>query len=91
MNPTEKQYLQNMIKENNVEDNTSNIRQLKHSQDIKRDVIRINLYNEKFKNLKITQPELFYEKLKTECFFLYNNYNDIFNKLKEETIDVSLL
>ena len=91
MNPTEKQYLQNMIKENNVEDNTFNIRQLKHSQDIKRDVIRINLYNEKFKNLKITQPELFYEKLKTECFFLYNNYNDIFNKLKEGTIDVSLL
>lgn len=91
MNPTEKKHLQGMISENNVEDQTSNIRKLKHSQDIKRDIVRINLYHQKYKELKNTQRPLFDEKLKTECFFLYNNYSDIFNKLKDEIIDVSLL
>lgn len=91
MNPTEKKHLKSMITENNVEDQTSNIRKLKHSQDIKRDIIRINLYHTKYKDLKTTQRHLFDEKLKTECYFLYNNYNDIFNKLKDEIIDVSLL
>ena len=91
MNPSEKIHLQKMITENNVVDQTENIRNLKHSQDIKRDIIRMQVYQKKFKEMKYNQRKLFDEKLKTECFFLYNNYNDIFNKLKDEEIDVSLL
>ena len=91
MNPSEKKHLQSMINENNVVDQTNNIRQLKHSQDIKRDIVRINLYHTKYSEMKNNQRHLFDEKIKTECFFLYKNYNDIFNKLKDEIIDVSLL
>mgnify|MGYP001055987524 CR=1 FL=1 len=58
MNPSEKIQLQNMISENNVVDQTDNIRKLKHSQDIKRDIIRMRIYNDKFKEMKrgSTQP-----------------------------------
>jgi hypothetical protein len=91
MNPSEKIHLQNMITENNVVDQTENIRNLKHSQDIKRDIIKMQVYHKKFKEMKYNQRNLFDEKLKTECFFLYNNYNEIFNKLKDEKIEVSLL
>ena len=38
MNPTERLKLQEMIKANNVEDQTARIRQLKHSEFIRRDV-----------------------------------------------------
>jgi hypothetical protein len=91
MNPSEKIQLQNMISENNVVDQTDNIRKLKHSQDIKRDIIRMRIYNDKFKEMKRNQPFLFDANLKNECSFLYNNYTEIFNKLKNDEIDVSLL
>jgi hypothetical protein len=91
MNPSEKIQLQNMIMENNVVDQTENIRNLKHSQYIKRDIISSNVCHIKFKEMKLNQRDLFDEKIKSECFFLYNNYTDIFNKLKDEEIDVSLL
>ena len=80
-----------MIKENDVVDQTENIRKLKHSEDIKRDIIRINVLHEKQKELKINNKKLFDELLRKECSFLYNNYTDIFNKLKNEEINVQLL
>jgi len=91
MNPSEKIQLQNMITENNVVDQTQNIRNLKHSQDIKRDVIKLRVFHEKNKEMKKYQRNVFDETLQNECSFLYNNYNDIFNKLNDETIDISLL
>jgi len=91
MNPQESLTLQRMIKENDVVDQTENIRKLKHSEDIKRDIIRINVLHEKQKELKINNKKLFDELLRKECSFLYNNYTDIFNKLKNEEINVQLL
>ena len=91
MNPSEKIQLQNMITENNVVDQTHNIRDLKHSQDIKRDVIKLRVFHEQNKEMKKYQRNVFDETLQNECSFLYNNYNDIFNKLNDETIDISLL
>ena len=38
MNPAEKESLSKMIKDNNVQDNTENIRNNKHSQNIKNDI-----------------------------------------------------
>lgn len=91
MNPQESLTLQRMIKENDVVDQTENIRKLKHSEDIKRDIIRINVLHEKEKELKINNKKNFDELLRNECTFLYNNYTDIFNKLKNEEINVQLL
>lgn len=91
MNPQESLTLQRMIKENDVVDQTNNIRKLKHSEDIKRDIIRINVLHEREKNLKIENKAEFDNLLRNECSFLYNNYTDIFNKLKNEEINVELL
>ena len=52
MNPQESLTLQRLIKENDVVDQTENIRKLKHSEDIKRDIIRINVLHEKEKELR---------------------------------------
>ena len=91
MNPQESLTLQRLIKENDVVDQTENIRKLKHSEDIKRDIIRINVLHEKEKQLKINNKSEFDNLLRNECSFLYNNYTDIFNKLKNEEINVQLL
>ena len=66
MNPSEKIQLQNMITENNVVDQTQNIRDLKHSQDIKRDVIKLRVFHEKNKEMKKYQRNVFDETLQNE-------------------------
>ena len=49
-----------------------------------------NISIKKF-SIKINDKKLFDELLRKECSFLYNNYTDIFNKLKNEEINVQLL
>ena len=74
MDDKQRLQLQNMITENNVVDQTQNIRDLKHSQDIKRDVIKLRVFHEKNKEMKKYQRNVFDETLQNECSFLYNNY-----------------
>ena len=87
MNDKERLQLQNMIKENNVEDQTELIRNLKHS---------IILRNEINTMLDIkTKYSGDYNKISEECInecsFLFTYYTDIFNKIKKDEIDIKIL
>tara|TARA_Y100000816_G_scaffold208016_1_gene153865 strand:- start:2907 stop:3368 length:462 start_codon:yes stop_codon:yes gene_type:complete len=85
MNDFERLKLQEMIKTNDVEDQTNKIRKLKHSEKIKSDV-------EKMKKLKTQETHVnLRSRCQTECYFLFSNYTDIFNKLIKDEIDVTLL
>tara|TARA_B100001093_G_C26391975_1_gene827459 strand:+ start:196 stop:681 length:486 start_codon:yes stop_codon:yes gene_type:complete len=85
MNTTERLKLQEMIKANNVVDQTDKIRSLKHSSKIRRDV-------EKIKKLKSkTQEKKLIKICRENCPFLFANYTDIFNKLVLDEIDVDML
>jgi len=80
MNFDERLKLQDMIKQNNVQDQTSKIRELKHSSLLKKDIeLLLTLKNESV------------ETMMSECFFLYTYYTDLFNKIKKDEIDVSIL
>ena len=85
MNDQERLKLQEMIKANNVEDQTDKIRCLKHSEAIRKDVDTIQ-------KLKCTaKKDAFKNECSNKCNFLFNNYTDIFNKLIANEIDIKLL
>jgi len=87
MNKNERLQLNKMIKINNVEDQTEQIRKLKHSGILKQEITELLLLKEKYRE---NCDELLNESI-LKCNFLYNNYTDIYNRIKKDEIDVRLL
>jgi hypothetical protein len=87
MDDNQRLQLQNMIKVNNVEDQTDLIRNLKHSQVLRNDVNNMIMIKAKYRgdDEKITQECI------NECNFLFTYYTDIFNKVKKDEIDINIL
>jgi len=86
MNDNEKLQLQKLIQMNNVEDQTQEIRKLKHSQLLKTDIQNLLLLKQKY----IDKEELINQSI-IECNFLFTYYTDIYNRVKNDEIDISLL
>ena len=86
MNENEKLQLQKLIKMNNVEDQTQHIRKLKHSQIIKKDIETLLLLKKKMTD----KDELTIQSI-SKCNFLFVYYTDIYNRIKNDEIDISLL
>lgn len=78
--------LQQMIKTNNVSDQTDMIRTLKHSK-LLRDNVETMLTLKK----QCSHSQDFIESAIRDCYFLYLNYTDIFNKIKKDEIDIGIL
>jgi len=87
MNDSQRLQLANMIKTNNVEDQTDLIRNLKHSQVLRNEINNMILIKAKYRgdDAKIS------EECINECGFLYTYYTDIFNKVKKDEIDIGIL
>ena len=79
--------LQKMIKANNVEDQTELIRQLKHSHLLENDINALLLLKQKHKN----NQELIQQDAPLVCNFLFTYYTDIYNKIRKDEIDLSIL
>lgn len=79
--------LQNMIKANNVEDQTGLIRELKHSDILKKDIQTLLSLKQKFGG---DEEALKLESM-CECAFLFNYYTDIYNKIRKDEIDLGIL
>jgi len=79
--------------ENNTdyEDNTNQIRTVKHSEKIRDDVRKINYIKNNHHLLKETDPVKYHELFEVECGFLFNNYTDIFNRLIKDEIDLTIM
>ena len=88
LNNQDRLNLKKLIDENDCENNTENIRKLKHSTLIRDDVRKIDTL--RMANTTITSDK-FSEMCQSECPFLYNNYTDIFNKLVKDEIDLTIM
>jgi hypothetical protein len=91
MNSNEKLNLKRLIDESQCEDNTDNIRKLKHSVKIRDDIRRIENLKVSQSALRAMQPNEFKELCEKECRFLFNNYTDIFNKILKDEIDLVIM
>lgn len=87
MNDNERLMLQKMIKANDVEDQSELIRTLKHSHPIQKDINRLLEIKRDCRN---DQDEV-QNVASQECSFLFKFYTEIFNKVKKDEIDLSIL
>ena len=91
MNDIDRIQLNKMISANNVEDCTQQIRDKKHSKLIHDDVTKMLELKKKYARLSKSNPEQFDTMLVSQCNFLFNNYTDIYNKVKKEEISLKIL
>jgi hypothetical protein len=87
MDDNQRLQLQNMIKVNNVEDQTELIRNLKHSQVLRNEINNMIMIKSKYRG----DDEKITEECVNECNFLFTYYTDIFNKVKKDEIDINIL
>jgi hypothetical protein len=87
MDDKQRLQLQNMIKTNNVTDQTELIRTLKHSQVLSDEVNNMVLVKAKYRG----DEEKIYQECASECNFLFTYYTDIFNKIRKDELDISIL
>jgi hypothetical protein len=78
--------LKKLLDQTDWEDNTENIRKIKHSTKIRDDVRQIE-------NLKVSWDGTgdFIELCQAKCPFLYNNYTDIFHKAVKNELDLTIM
>jgi hypothetical protein len=91
MNDLERLNLQKMLKANDAENNTHLIRELKHSTKILEGVDELLKIKRENPRLAKSNPEKFDELCVSKCQFLFNNYTDIFNKVKKDEVDLQIL
>jgi hypothetical protein len=91
MNDKDRLQLQQMLKANDFEDQTDKIRTLKHSALIKMDVSKLAKICFVHKELKKNNPSNYNEMCIKECPFLHKNYTDIFNKVKNDEMNLAIL
>lgn len=90
LSPNECLNLKQMIKDNDVQDFTSNIRAKCHSKLIKNDIIQYLEISNKYSRLEKSNNQQFKTICRNQCNFLYNNYTDIFNRLINNTLNLTI-
>ena len=77
-----------MLKESGASDNTSKIRNLKHSDKIREQVTLMMEIKKKYPNLKRQTKD---KMIESKCMWLWQNYMNIYNKLKKDELNLSIL
>tara|TARA_B100001093_G_C26607516_1_gene918686 strand:+ start:130 stop:609 length:480 start_codon:yes stop_codon:yes gene_type:complete len=91
MDNFDKINLEKMIKTNNVEDCTQEIRAKQHSDLIRQDVMILIKLKKDYFRLAKSNPNEFDRLCTSRCQFIFNKYTDIFNKVKKDEIDLNIL
>ena len=86
MNLNERLQLNKLLDKNKVENMTDTIREKKYSVDIRRDVEKMYQLIENNTENKDIENELC-----NQCFFLFTNYTDIFNKIKKRYLKKEIM
>jgi len=91
MDTLDRLNLSKMIDANNVQDCTNEIREKKHSSLIRDDVSRLVTLKQKYARLAQSNPNQFDAMCVSQCSFLFNNYMEIFNKIKKNELNLQIL
>ena len=83
--------LQEMVSAYEADDNTSKIRNLRHSSKIKDDVERLLNLKKKYTRLQKHDPKKFEKLIVSHCNFLWNNYTNIFNRIMKDELNLNIL
>ena len=91
MNPEEKLNLKKLLDNSDCENNTHNIRKLKHSIRIRDDIRVLELLKRNERALMATDPQAFLDLCQNKALFLFSNYTDIFNKILKDEVDLDIM
>ena len=89
MDKTDKDNLQKLISDYDIEDTTQEIRNSKHSDLIKNDVNTLLNIKSHYKGIK--DSKIFDEISKKRVNFLYTKYHDLYKKILFENVDLNIL
>ena len=87
----ERLNLKKMINESECDNNTDNIRRLKHSVLMRDDIRKLDTLSNTYSDMKITNMIEFTGLCQNQCTFLYTNYTDIFHKLIKDELDLTIM
>ncbi len=88
---SERLHLDKMIRVNEAEDHTSKIRELKHSKLIFDDVNKLLQIKKDMGESATSDLDKFNSECEINCSFLFNNYTEIYNKVKKDEINLDIL
>lgn len=91
LNPQQKLDLASMIKANDTLDCTQEIREKKQSSAIKESVDHLVFLKQKYERLRKSNPHEFDAICVKQCSFLFNNYTELYNKIKNDSLDLKIL
>lgn len=87
MNNEQRLKLDQLIKENNVTDQTELIRELKHSKILREEVDTLIMLKAKHNN----DTDLVNLDAISQCNFLFTYYSSIYHKIRKDEIDLQIL
>lgn len=87
----EKLQLQKMINESDCDDNTTQIRELKHSILLRDNIRKLDTFRKANIELQKTNYNEFVNQAKDIVPFLYNSYTDIFNRITKDELDLEIM
>ena len=88
---SERIHLDKMIRVNEAEDHTNQIRELKHSKKIFDEVNVLMKLKKDWGTRATTEVSAFDDECASKCSFLFNKYTEIFNKVKKDEINMDIL
>ena len=91
MDDNERIKLDQMLKDNDVENNTKKIRELKHSGRIMEDVRKMVELKKNYARLRQSNPKQYEQMALKRCNFLFTNYTNIYNRLYKDQLDLNIL
>jgi hypothetical protein len=80
-----------LIKANKTDDCTAEIRSKKQSIHISNDVKHLVFLKQKYERLRKTNPNEFDSICVKQCSFLFNNYTDLYNKIRNDNLNLAIL
>jgi len=91
MDDKQRLNLQEMIKAYDADDNTSKIRQLKHSRLIRDEVEKMVNLKKKYHRMATFETKKFEKIVISHCNFLWTNYTNIFNRIMKDELNLNIL
>ena len=80
-----------LIKANNSDNYTEEIRSKKQSIHINNDVKHLIFLKQKYERLRKSNPNEFDAICVKQCSFLFNNYTDLYNKILNDNLNLAIL
>ena len=73
------------------QETTAKIRDLKHSDRIRYEVKELIMLKSKYSRLASSNPGQFARMCESKCQFLYMHYTEIYNKVRKDELDLAIL